>query len=210
MGIAPLLPPSVLDLVTSTLKGLVDQGFGAGVLGVVVLLLTASNAYLTLQRGSDRLWQDVIPSPVAPPPHSGSFLQNRLEAFLSVLVVLLIGVGQLLSPVVCRRNCFLPVRTCFPICGVLVENASSHPVFFLHLVIALGAVVQGFWSRRIPLMPLIPGSILIGLALTFLNEVLSLSIISLWSLSGLWRLGVLLLSLWVWLIGGLFILASGC
>ena len=58
-------------------------------------------------------------------------------------------------------------------------------------------------SRRIPLMPLIPGSILIGLALTFLNEVLSLSIISLGSRYQAYGVigGVLLLSLWVWLIG---------
>ena len=53
--ILPLLPPSVGDLVESTLIGLVRQGFGAGLLGVVVLMLTASNLYLTLQRGADRL-----------------------------------------------------------------------------------------------------------------------------------------------------------
>ena len=52
-------------------------------------------------------------------------------------------------------------------------------------------------------MPLIPGSVLIGLALTFLNEVLSLSIISLGSRYQAYGVigGVLLLSLWVWLIG---------
>ena len=36
-GVSPLLPPSVVELVGSTLVGLVEQGFGAGVLGVVVL-----------------------------------------------------------------------------------------------------------------------------------------------------------------------------
>ena len=46
-GIAPLLPPSAVKLVESTLLGLVAQGFGAGVLGIMVLLVTASNVYLT-------------------------------------------------------------------------------------------------------------------------------------------------------------------
>jgi len=213
VGIAPLLPPSVLDLVTSTLKGLVDQGFGAGVLGVVVLLLTASNAYLTLQRGSDRLWQDVIPSPVAPPPLSiqaWRFLQNRLEAFLSVLVVsLLIGVGQLLSSLGrLPEELLLAAQNLFP---NLVAFLLRTPIFsasrflFPALWLSLLALLlqRVLASRRIPLMPLIPGSILIGLALTFLNEVLSLSIISLGSRYQAYGVigGVLLLSLWVWLIG---------
>ena len=50
-----LLPPSVVDLVESTLFNLIDQGFGAGILGAMFLLFTAGNAYLSLQRGSDRL-----------------------------------------------------------------------------------------------------------------------------------------------------------
>ena len=212
-GIAPLLPPSVLDLVTSTLKGLVDQGFGAGVLGVVVLLLTASNAYLTLQRGSDRLWQDVIPSPVAPPPLSiqaWRFLQNRLEAFLSVLVVsLLIGVGQLLSSLGrLPEELLLAGQNLFPnLVGFLLRTPifSASRFLFPALWLSLLALLlqRVLASRRIPLMPLIPGSVLIGLALTFLNEVLSLSIISLGSRYQAYGVigGVLLLSLWVWLIG---------
>ena len=35
---------------------LVNQGFGAGILGAIFLMITAGNAYLTLQRGADRLW----------------------------------------------------------------------------------------------------------------------------------------------------------
>ncbi len=54
---AQLLPPSVVDLVETTLFNLIDQGFGAGILGAMFLLFTAGNAYLSLQRGSDRLWE---------------------------------------------------------------------------------------------------------------------------------------------------------
>ena len=59
--LSQILPPSAVDLVDSTLRGLVAQGFGAGLFGVVVLVFTASNAYLTLQRGADRLWSEILP-----------------------------------------------------------------------------------------------------------------------------------------------------
>jgi len=48
---AQLLPPSVVELVETTLFNLIDQGFGAGILGAMFLLFTAGNAYLSLQRG---------------------------------------------------------------------------------------------------------------------------------------------------------------
>ena len=51
-----------MELVETTLFNLIDQGFGAGILGAMFLLFTAGNAYLSLQRGSDRLWEDELPS----------------------------------------------------------------------------------------------------------------------------------------------------
>ena len=48
---AQILPPSVVELVETTLINLIDQGFGAGILGAMFLLFTAGNAYLSLQRG---------------------------------------------------------------------------------------------------------------------------------------------------------------
>ena len=58
-------------------------------------------------------------------------------------------------------------------------------------------------SRRVPLTALVPGSILIGLGLTLLNSVLSLSLISLGSRFQAYGVigGVLVLTLWVWLVG---------
>jgi membrane protein len=50
------LPASADPIVQLTLLKLYRQGTGAGFIGLVFLLLTASNAYLTLQRGTDRLW----------------------------------------------------------------------------------------------------------------------------------------------------------
>ena len=94
--VAQILPPSAVDLVDSTLRGLVAQGFGAGLFGVAVLVITASNAYLTLQRGADRLWSEILPPPSIDFPLSTQvyqFFRARLEAFLiilSIAVVILI------------------------------------------------------------------------------------------------------------------------
>ena len=211
--VTPLLPPSVVDLVDSTFRGLVAQGFGAGLFGVVVLLLTASNAFLTLQRGSDRLWQDWSPKPIQLAPFSlqaMQFIRNRLEAFVTVLVVALLIATQ--QVVVGFRQ--LPVelldglRLWFPGLTGLVQASSISrvgqiilPTMSLSLLALL--LQRVLPSRRVPLMPLIPGSLLIGLALTLLNAVLSLSLVSLGSRFQAYGVigGVLVLTLWVWLVG---------
>ena len=85
-----ILPPSVVELVETTLFKLIDQGFGAGILGAMFLLFTAGNAYLTLQRGSDRLWEDELPSKKinsAWREQASRFLRNRIEAFLIVFFI---------------------------------------------------------------------------------------------------------------------------
>ena len=78
---------------------MIDQGFGAGILGAMFLLFTAGNAYLSLQRGSDRLWEDEIPSKkvnAAWRVQASRFLRNRVEAFL---IVFFIGFLMVLDPV---------------------------------------------------------------------------------------------------------------
>ena len=105
-SVTQFLPPSATSLVDSTLRGLVEQGFGAGILGVVVLLLTASNAYLTLQRGADRLWSEILPEPevgLSWVKQVVQFCRTRVEAFLTVFAIsilivfqqLVLSVGQL-------------------------------------------------------------------------------------------------------------------
>ena len=212
-AVNPLLPPSVVGLVDSTFRGLVAQGFGAGLFGVVVLLLTASNAFLTLQRGADRLWEDWSPLPKHHAPFSLQalqFIRSRLEAFLIVLMVaLLITVQQL---VVGFRQ--LPVelldgiRVWFP---GLVDLLQAGQISRLGQIIVPITVLSLFAlllqrvlpSRRVPVGPLIPGSILIGFGLTVLNGILSLSLISLGNRFQAYGVigGVLVLTLWVWLIG---------
>ena len=57
-------------------------------------------------------------------------------------------------------------------------------------------------TRRVPLRPLVPGALLIGIALTALNAALGRSLISLGARFQAYGVigGVLVLSLWVWLV----------
>ena len=94
-----VLPPSAVVIVQNTLMQLVRQGFGAGLLGAGVLLLTAGNVYLTLQRGSERLWNGVIAPQQRNLPfklQAAQFIRNRLEAFFVVILIgLLVVLDQL-------------------------------------------------------------------------------------------------------------------
>ena len=94
-----VLPPSAVVIVQNTLMQLVRQGFGAGLLGAGVLLLTAGNVYLTLQRGSERLWNGVIAPQQRNLPfklQAVQFIRIRLEAFFVVILIgLLVVLDQL-------------------------------------------------------------------------------------------------------------------
>tara|TARA_B100002052_G_scaffold277980_1_gene283897 strand:+ start:80 stop:1015 length:936 start_codon:yes stop_codon:yes gene_type:complete len=212
-SINPLLPPSVVDLVETTLLGLVAQGFGAGLLGVVVLVLTASNACLTLQRGADRLWDEVLPPPPPPdnvPMQVMQFLRSRLQAFLIVFsVAVLIVVEQILVSLSRLPKDLIDYfdQISPGMMGIIhdphVFAAGSLLVSVLWLSLLALLLQKVLPTRLIPWKPLIPGSVLIGVALTLLNFALSLSIVSLGSRFKAYGVigGVLMLTLWVWLIG---------
>ena len=83
--VSGVLPPPAVEIIRQTLQQLMAQRFGAGLLGAAVLLVTAGNVYLTLQRGADRLWSDVLqPLPNALPfgVQAYRFVRVRIEAFL--------------------------------------------------------------------------------------------------------------------------------
>jgi membrane protein len=209
--VSEVLPVSVMPVFSATLSAFLRQGFGAGVLGVVVLVLTASNAYLTLQRGADRLWWN------RPFGFEGlswtalvwRYLQLRLKAFgLVSLFALLIVVDQAFTNM--RLLGSSGLRQWALALWPWAEQFQQPVYWGLDLVIALalaiGASLLLLWvlpSRRIPWRPLIPGALLIGGSLTFLNLVLGRVLVTLgvrfqaYGLVG----GILVLSLWVWLVG---------
>ena len=210
---AQILPPSVVELVETTLFKLIDQGFGAGILGAMFLLFTAGNAYFSLQRGSDRLWEDQLPSRrinSAWQEQASRFLRNRIEAFL---VVFFIGFLMVLDQISANLR-MIPTT--------VLEKISNSSNFISEFIIKLPLLQVGQFalplvgfslmalllqallpSRKVPLKPLIPGSILIGIGLTTLNLAVSKSILSLGTRFQAYGFigGFLVLTLWVWLLG---------
>tara|TARA_Y100001968_G_scaffold143423_1_gene131041 strand:- start:345 stop:1262 length:918 start_codon:yes stop_codon:yes gene_type:complete len=209
---AQVLPPSVVGLVDTTLIKLVNQGFGAGLLGAIFLMVTAGNAYLTLQRGSDRLWEDTLPTQGSQPwrIQAFRFIRNRVEAFLLVLLVgMLMVVDQISANVRMIPGAVLEdISQTSP---WIAEALNKIPVLevgqfiFPFIGFSLMAfLLQGLLpSRRVPLKPLIPGAFLIGVLLTILNLAVSRSILSLGSRFQAYGFigGVLVLTLWVWMVG---------
>ena len=210
---AQILPPSVVELVETTLFKLIDQGFGAGILGAMFLLFTAGNAYLSLQRGSDRLWEDQLPSRrinSAWQEQASRFLRNRIEAFL---VVFFIGFLMVLDQISANLR-MIPTTVLEKISNssnfisefilklplLQVSQFALPLVGFSLMALLLQALLP---SRKVPLKPLIPGSILIGIGLTTLNLAVSKSILSLGTRFQAYGFigGFLVLTLWVWLLG---------
>jgi membrane protein len=205
-----VLPTSVLPLVSSTLLKLYRQGTGAGLVGALLLVISATNAFLSLRRGADRLW-GFRPATTAVGPwwHPGwRFLRARLE---SLALVVLIGcvvvldqlttTWRLLSPGGWRMllEQWLPdsVRIWIPL-----PLSVDFVVGVLTACLVAYGLLAVLPSRPVPRRPLIPGALLIGLALTLFNVALGRSLFSLgvhfqaYGVIG----AVLLLSLWVWLV----------
>ena len=208
-----VLPPPAVSIVKQTLIQLVQQGFGAGILGAAVLLVTAGNVYLTLQRGADRLWNGVLrPLPESMPfgAQAFQFVRVRIEAFFIVMLIgLLIVADQIsvnlrmipagaLEGILQSLPWLVDVLDVFPL--VQVGRVMFSWVGFSAMALLLQALLP---SRRVPFIPLIPGSLLIGFLLTTLNLAVSRSILSLGARFQAYGVigGVLVLTLWVYMVG---------
>lgn len=209
--VSEILPSSAMPIFTSTLSAFLRQGFGAGVLGAVVLILTASNAYLTLQRGADRLWWN---RPAGLEDLSWKrlvvrYVRLRVKAFgLVSLFALFIVVDQAFTSTRLLGSANLWARglAILPLARDLQRPVSSLLDLIISLLIAIALALLLLWvlpSRRVPWQPLLPGALLIGSSLTILNLVLGRILLAVgvrfqaYGLVG----GVLLLTLWVWLVG---------
>ena len=212
LGLADqVLPPSVIPVIRSTLNQLIRQGTGAGVVGAAFLLVSSTNAYLSLQRGVDRLWGfrpcflpiDHWMRPV------WRFIRARLEA---IALVTLIGFFVVLDQITTNLRLLSPgswrlmLQDWLPSWLHLWAPVPVAVDFGLSLLIACSlafALLAILPSRHVPARSLIPGSLLIGLVLTTFNVVLGRSLLSLGSRFQAYGVigGVLLLSLWVWLVG---------
>ena len=210
---ANIVPENVLPLIRNALLRLYRQGNGAGLIGVLVLLVTSSNAYLSLRRGADRLWG--FRSQLQPQPWQRlvlRFLRSRAEAFgLVALLGLFMVCGQFAASLrLLARGSWQglvdsmlpnPLQHLLPFS--MVANLALSLLFSSCGALALLRLLP---SRRVPLAPLVPGSLLIGLALTSLNLALGSSLIPLGARFQAYGVigGVLLLTLWVWLVALIF------
>jgi membrane protein len=217
-----LLPESAQKVVQSTLVQLYRQRGGAGFLGVLVLLVTASNAYLSLQRGTDHLWslrfRRVPEKPDAasalPPFQNVLALIQRFVLLRLKATSFLLAVGSLFALDQLTVNLrFMGVQTWRgltqqPLAWIYryLFPVSALADLLVSLVIASCvslALLRLLPSRRIRLQLLFPGSLMVGATYTFLNLAVGRSVVSLGSRFQAYGLigGVLVLTLWVWLLG---------
>lgn len=208
-----VLPPPAVSIVKQTLIQLVQQGFGAGLLGAAVLLVTAGNVYLTLQRGADRLWNGVLrPLPESRPfgAQAFQFVRVRIEAFFIVMLIGLLIVADQISVNLrmIPAGALEGIQQSLP---WLVDFLDLFPLIQVGRVMfpwlgfsAMALLLQALLpSRRVPFIPLVPGSLLIGFLLITLNLAVSRSILSLGARFQAYGVigGVLVLTLWVYMVG---------
>jgi len=177
------------------------------------LLFTAGNAYLSLQRSADRLWEDELPSKkikAAWRDQASKFLRNRVEAYL---IVFFIGFLMVLDQISANLRM---------IQSKVLENLSKSNNLISDLLLKLPLLQVGQFaipligislmalllqallpSRKVPLRPLLPGSFLIGNGLPTMNLEVSKSILSHGARFQAYGFigGFLVLTLWVWLLG---------
>lgn len=209
--VGQVLPEAMLPVFATTLDRFSRQGPGAGALGVLLLALNASNIYLTLQRGADRLWwnrpfgfDDLKPGQLV-----RRFLLLRLKA---ILLVLLIGplliMDQFISSVRFFGSTWLRnvIFDSLPRQWTWFASVSYSVDLFLSLLVNFLATLLFLWllpSRPVSLRSLLSGSILVSVSVTLLNLILGQTLLNLglrfqaYGLVG----GVLVLTLWMWLLG---------
>lgn len=208
---AQLLPASSMPFFVQTLERFTRQGFGAGILGVLLLVWSANNIYLTLQRGADRLWWNrPFDLPHLPWPRLvRRFILLRIKAFLLLLILsLLIALDQLVSNL--RFFGFKVLRQwlvdVLPDSLHWLVSVSGGVDVLISLLIGCITALLILWllpSRPVPLRPLLLPSVLVGFAVTTLNLLLGRVLVAIgirfqaYGVVG----GVLILTLWIWLLG---------
>lgn len=206
-----VLPISTIPVFEITIKRFMSQGFGAGLLGVLLLVMSAGNIYLTLQRGADRLWWD-RPYGLDRLPWRQlvrRFIALRLKAFFVLLLMaILIVTDQLVSGFRFFGSAHLRdwIHAWSPLSFDWIGSVSIGVNLFVSFSIGLIATSVFLWllpSRAIPWRAVLPGAFLISASMTAFNVLLSRSLLLLglrfqaYGVVG----GVLVLTLWIWLVG---------
>ena len=207
-----VLPDGSSALIADILETLIRQGRAAGVVGAVALLITASNATLSLQRGYDRLWMGLHDSPQVSNSwqwHLRDLLLQRSKAiFGALLLSFLLLINQLTTPF---KLIWHSIWTSLASWSLVLPEfwqipaRSATSIFFSWLGLCFGIIVLLSFlpRRRPPLAVLWSGAVLVATPLTLLNPLLGRLLIWLSSRFFAYGLvgGVIVLTLWVWLLG---------
>ena len=205
------LPAASVDVLAGVVQRFLRQGFGAGLFGVVALLLTASNAFLTLQRGADRLWWG-RPYDLPPLPWKRLVVRYLHLRFKAIAMVALMGLFMALDQLISSQRLLGSLDLRGFVVHLLPQALLWQRPVVLGVDLALSLLITyaGVWlffgllpSRQIAWRPLMPGAALCAVALTGLNLLLGRALVALglrfqaYGVVG----GILLLTLWVWLVG---------
>ncbi len=207
------LPVQFLPVLERALVGFVRQSAGAGILGLVVLVFTASNAFLALSRGADRLWWNGD-------PHRGNdswlrALRHQVQLRLKAMALLaLFSLLFILDQRVSRVPVQVPagVKAWLNVYLPFVQGWQQPVGYGVDVVVALAlsftAAQLLLWllpSRHVRWTQLLPGAIFIAAALTLLNQLLGRILLVLGGRFQAYGVvgGVLVFSLWVWMVAAI-------
>jgi membrane protein len=207
-----ILPPGSRFLFANILETLILQGRAAGLIGAIALLITASNATLSLQRGYDCLWLGLKTPPLVNKSwqwHLSDLILQRFRAiFGALLLAFLLLINQLTTPFKLIWQSIWASLGSFSlvipeIWQIPARSAASVISSWLALLFGVLIFLGYLPRKRPPIRYLWIGSFLISSALTLLNPLLGRLLIWLSSRFMAYGLvgGVIVLNLWVWLIG---------
>lgn len=207
------LPPQSLPVWESALAGFIRQSAGAGGFGFGVLVFTASNAFLALNRGADRLWW-------RGDPHCGrrtwiGTLRHQLQLRLKAMALLaLLSLLFVLDQRVTRLPVYTPaglkqwLTQSLPFLRTWQQPASAGVDLLVSFTLSFTAVQLLLWllpSRQVGWSRHLPGAGFTASALTLLNLLLGRILIHLGERFQAYGVvgAVLVFSLWVWLVGAI-------
>jgi len=208
-----LLPAPASRLLVESLQALVRQARGAGIIGALTLLVSAGNAALSLQRGADRLWglSGVGPQPAISWQQAvRHWLFMRFKASLvALLLAVVLVVNQLVSPLpqLARALAFFPdllLPGGVPLAGTGATQGVLDALLGWSGLLLLSLLLLWVLPSRPPAWRVIvPGAFCTATGLLLAKPLLLHLVLWLGRRFQAYGIlgGVLVLTLWVWLVG---------
>ncbi|MFB2839296.1 YihY/virulence factor BrkB family protein [Floridanema evergladense] len=179
------LPPQVHNLIKDTIISLNQNSVGAGIIGFVVLLWTASSVFAILRNSVNTIWRSHHTSEGGSVPKMVLlFVANRLFSFVLVLATALLLVTSLISHIIIKiiLTLFTTFQESFPFIKLDemqltkgLEISSSFFILTLAICILFKILPTVYVSwNDVWLGALLTTSLLIGLQQLVSNSVLSI------------------------------------